>query len=191
MVSLAGILKINNKKLLLVFFCLWFYFETYGQESADWIKLDNEEFGFIIEFPGQPTSNPQVVNTVLGKIKMNVFQLDLSTDSINDNLIYMVNYSEYPDSIINESIDTDDFFKSSINGMVTNIHGRLLEETVIDIDGYAARAVRININEGAAVVTSRLVLVRNKYFILMTITETRKDLNKSMDRFFESFQLKQ
>jgi len=156
-----------------------------------WYLLESEQYGYKIEFPKEPTENPQVVNSVIGELKMNIFMYDASKGSKDDNLVYMVNYTEYPDTLINsEKTDVlSDFFRNSIDGAVRNVHGKLLSEKEIKIGEYPGREINIDFKDGMAVIRMRLYLVKNKMYMLQTITETKKDFNKSITRFMDSFEL--
>ena len=93
-----------------------------------WFVLESEQYGYKIEFPRKPSESPQVVNSAIGELKMNIFIYDASETGKDDNLVYMVSYTEYPDTLIN-SENTEilaDFFRNSIDGAVTNVHGKLL-----------------------------------------------------------------
>jgi len=51
--------------------------------------------------------------------------------------------------------------------------------------------VRIDFKDGLAVIRMRYYLVKNRLFMLQIFTETKKEQNKSIDRFMDSFKLKQ
>jgi hypothetical protein len=70
------------------------------------------------------------------------------------------------------------------------VHGKLLSEKIIQINGFPGREARIDFRDGLAVITMRAYLVKNKMYILQTITETKKDFNKSIGKFMDSFKLK-
>jgi hypothetical protein len=55
---------------------------------------------------------------------------------------------------------------------------------------YPGRKFRVDVQNGVAVMTMRAYLVRNKLYMLQVITETKKDLNKSIEKFMNSFSLK-
>ncbi|TLX77659.1 hypothetical protein E9993_03180 [Labilibacter sediminis] len=160
-------------------------------KAGKWFQFESSEFGFKIEFPKEPTSNPQVINSAIGELKMNMFMYHASSNGKDDNLVYLANYTEYPDSLVNsENTETlPTFFRNSIDGAVTNVHGKLLSEKNIAIDEYPGREVRIDFQQGKAVITMRIFLVKNKMYMLQTITATNKDFNKSITQFMDSFKL--
>ena len=182
-------MKQKITKLLAVSLILFLLMSLSKPET--WYLLESEPLGYKIEFPKEPTENPQVVNSEIGELKMNIFMLDASKSRKDDNLVYMVNYTEYPDTLISsEKIDIlDNFFRNSIDGAVRNVHGKLLSEKIIKINEYPGREIKIDFKDGMAVIRIRLYLVKNKLYMLQTITETKKDFNKSINRFMDSFEL--
>jgi len=156
----------------------------------DWTLYEGN--GCSALFPDKPTGDIQTVNTAIGELKMDIHQYEVPKLVIDDNLTYGLIESEYPDSLINS--DKKDilerFFRGSLDGAVNNVHGKLLSEKPIEIDGFPGREARIDFRNGLAVVTMREYLVKNKLYILQTITETKKDLNKSIAKFMGSFKLK-
>src|SRR6187399_2489601 len=66
----------------------------------DWYLFDSKEFS--IEFPKKPTSSTQNVNSAIGELKMDIFMYDASKDN-DDNFLYGLVTSEYPDSLVNSS----------------------------------------------------------------------------------------
>ncbi|MFN6946338.1 MAG: hypothetical protein ACK4ND_15425 [Cytophagaceae bacterium] len=160
-------------------------------QAEKWFLLESKQYGYKIEFPKKPTEKPQVVNSEIGELKMNIFIHDASKDGKDDNLIYMVNYTEYPDTLIHSDKTEilSDFFRNSIDGAVRNVHGKLLSEKVIQIGEYPGREIKIDFRDGMAVIRMRIYLVKNQMYLLQTITETKKDFNKSITRFMDSFEL--
>jgi hypothetical protein len=160
-----------------------------SQEPELWYDLRNDSLGFTIDFPKEPNHSKHLVNTELGKLWMNMYQIDCSDDEKSDNVYYAVNYTEFADTFDYENLNLDDFYRNSINGMIGNLHANLLQETIIDFKGYQCREIRVDFREGLAVITAKLILVRNKYYMIMVITDTKKDFNKQIGRFLNSFDL--
>lgn len=156
-----------------------------------WFLLNSEQHNYTIEFPSEPTENNQVLNTEIGELKMNMYMLDTSENGIDDNLTYMVINTEYPSELVNSdnTEDLEGYFRGAIDGAIANVHGKLLSEKIIQLDEYSGREVRVDFRDGLAIITMRAYLVKNKMYILQTITETKKDFNKSRSRFLDSFKL--
>jgi hypothetical protein len=156
----------------------------------DWVLLENSNFRIL--FPQKPQDQTQTVNTALGKLNMETYIYEVPDSQKDDNLIYMLAQTTYPDTAINSDKTglIDKFFRGSIDGAVKSVHGKLRSETIIQLNGYPGRKVRIDFNEGLAVINMRFYLVKNILYASETITESKNDSNKSIDKFFGSFSLK-
>ncbi len=161
---------------------LYFFF-------GDWVPFKGD--GCKIEFPGTPTSQVQSVKTALGDLTMNIHMYEVPAGATDDNFLYGLIDSEYPDSVINSDKKEllDQFFRKSVDGAVSNVHGQLLTEQTIGLEGYPGRDIRVNYQQGVAVIRMRFYLVRNRLFLLQTITDPKKESNPSIGRFFDSFSL--
>ncbi len=163
-------------------------------KAHEWYLLQSKELGFKIEFPVEPTTTKQQAELETGAVTLNIFMYDATkTRKKDENLVYMVMMSEYPDMRINSTKmnkeELKNYYKNAIGGAVKNVHGKQLDETIITLNGYEGRQVRIDFNDGLAVITLRLFLIKNKMYMLQTITETKKDFNFSIKRFMDSFYL--
>jgi len=155
-----------------------------------WTVFSYPEGKFKIEFPNAPATEKRVINSVAGELTMNIILYDASKEK-NNNLIYMVNYTDYPDSLVNsdQKERLKDFFRNSIDGAVNNVHGKLLSESVVASGNFPGREIRIDFNNGTAVITARIFLVKNRMYMIEVITETKNDFNKSINHFLDSFSL--
>lgn len=156
-----------------------------------WYVLRSEQYGYKVDFPQKPVENPQVINTEIGELKMNMFIYDASSAGKDDNLLYLVNYTEYPEAFMEvedpESVKV--FFRNAVDGAVGNVNGRLISEKIIKLGRHPGREIKVDFKEGMAVIRMRFYLVGYKLYMLQTITETKKDFNKSINRFMNSFEL--
>jgi hypothetical protein len=153
-----------------------------------WVPFESKEFRFKIAFPAAPELTSQLANTALGAMTLHIAQLDVSGDSSNSNLVYMVNYTQFPDSINSDRKDRlERFFNGSINSMVKNVQGTLLSQKEIDYKGYPGREIQVNM-QGQATITAKLILIKKKYFNIMVMTSPKKEYNADMAKFFDSFE---
>jgi hypothetical protein len=159
--------------------------------TEKWYLFESKEFGFTILFPKKPTEQSQNVESAIGPLKLNLFLYEGANDPTDENYVYGVNYTEYPDSLfVNiDSTTMSNFFRGSIDGMVGNVKGELLSEKTIELKGFPGREVKASLMNGTAIIKARLYLIRNKMYMIETITDTKKDSNQSIDKFFNSFQL--
>ena len=157
-----------------------------------WVWSESKTLGYKIEFPQKPEESLQELDSDIGKLQLNLKTYEITDVSpADENLMYLVNCTIFPESIVNsaKTEKQEGFFRSTIDGAVKNIGGKVIEEKKISIKGYPGKDVKIDFNEGNAIINMRLYLVNNKLFMLETITQTNKTPNKSITRFLDSFQL--
>ena len=159
--------------------------------TSDWFLMKNKEQGYQIEFPKEPTASVQTVKTKAGPVDMHINMLDLSKKDVDDNLIYLSSFAQYPDSLVHSDNKEElkGFFKETIEGLVGSIDGEILSRKEVKIDSYDGREVKINFQDGMAIIRIRVYLVENKVYMLQVITKTENDSNESISKFMNSFSL--
>ena len=175
-----GSFKIFNG-IIFIFLLLFF---NDCKSSDPWTEYKSAEGKFTAEFPKKPESQKQVINSEVGELTMNIVMYDASKDD-EANLVYMINYTDYPDTLINsdKKETLESFFRNSTDGAVKNVHGKLLSEKIISVGDYPGREIRIDFQNGKAVITSRVYLVKNRMIMLEVITGTKNDFNKRINQF--------
>ncbi len=157
-----------------------------------WHKTESKTLGYSIEFPQKPESTIQEIKSGIGVLKLNMFIYEVTEKSpSDDNQVYLVNCTEFPDSLVSSDNTAllEGFYRGTIDGAGKEIGGTVTSEKKIELNGYAGREVTIAQNEEKSIITMRLYLVKNRLFMLETITQKNKVPNKSITRFFNSFQL--
>lgn len=146
---------------------------------------------FSIEFPQKPSEKTQSVNSVIGELQMEMLAYDASKEE-DDNIVYSLIRSEYPDSIVNSNKTEllDRFFRGAIDGGVGNVNGRLLAEKNITLNGFPGREAKIEFSGGRLIILLHTYLVYNKMYILQTVSVPEKENNANALRFHNSFKLK-
>ncbi|MDP4283190.1 MAG: hypothetical protein Q8891_02110 [Bacteroidota bacterium] len=177
-------LKIITASFLLA--CAMLSFVPVGE----WIMITTNNCK--IYFPKKPTDRSGTVNTAKGNLKVNIYSYQAAANVSDDNLAYILTETEYPDSVINSDDEDklDIFFKNSIDGIVNNFHGTLLSQSKTAIDGFPGRQVKLDLQQGKAVMNIRFYLVKNRMYILEIITNTNKDGNAAIEKFMNSFEIK-
>jgi hypothetical protein len=156
---------------------------------ADWYTYQSQEI--IIEFPKEPELTSQSVPTAVGDIEMKIASYDGSKEG-DINLAYVFISSNYPDSLINSNKKEmlPDFFRSSIDGAVKNVNGKLIAEKEIMLDAFPGREAKVDYGNGQVIILFRMYLVQNRAYFIQTISEAGKEENESALRFRNSFKLK-
>ncbi len=159
--------------------------------TSDWFLLKSEDQGYQIEFPKEPSENVQTVNTEAGPVDMHIHMLDLSKKEEDSNLIYLSSYAQYPDTLVHSDRKEQlaGFFKETIDGLVSSIDGKRLDEKMVQLGEYQGKEVKINFQDGMAIIRIRVYLVENRVYMLQVVTKTENDSNESISRFMNSFAL--
>lgn len=170
--------------LLLISAFLFFGF------AADWISITSKDDGYKIAFPSQPEKEKQNVPSEVGELTMNMLIYDAS-EKEDENLVYLFNSTVYPDSLFingGESL-AKGILDGATKGAAKNVKGNILSEKTITINGHDGRECKIDFQDGAAIIVMHAYLVKNKMYVLEVITYTKNADNKSMKKFFDSFEL--
>ncbi len=177
------------QKIRLILYGFTFFFSTSFLYQHDWFLFESNNFSVI--FPKKPETEITTTPSDLGDLKVEILTYDGSMNN-DENYLYAIAISEYPDSMINSSITSklETFFKNSIDETVKNLQGKLLSEKNIEIKEFPGKEIRVDYGNGLAIIMMRLYLVHNKVYILQTITETSKESNSSVLKFHNSFKLK-
>ena len=157
----------------------------------DWILYQTKHCS--IYFPSKPSFETEDMNSAVGKLKIDMYMYEVPDSVADDNHLYALYETEYPENSISSDRKEkqDDFFRGAIDGSAKNVNGKILSEKKIELEGYPGHEVRIDFKDGLAVIRMRYYLVKNRLFMLQIFTETKKEQNKSIDRFMDSFKLKQ
>jgi hypothetical protein len=169
-----------------------FFLSVIGASSIrtdDWYLLQTHSYKIL--FPKKPVATTREIDSQVGKLTLNLNIYEVPETENDDNHVYMTNETSYPDSTVNSDKKglLDAFFKNAIAGSIKNVNGKLLSEKVIALGKYPGREVRIDFQNGLAVIRMRMYLVKHTMFMIQTITETNKQYNKSIDKFMDSFEL--
>ena len=164
---------------------------VYAFTTTDkWYLFESTAFGLKVEFPAKPIEKSKPINTEAGEITMHMIEFIPAKETPDANLEYLVSYSEYP-----ADIDPDDkekqkkLCRKTVDAIVTKLEGKLIKESIITLDGYEGVEARIEYKENTKVLKMRMYIVRNKMYMLETITLMAKDNNKSIQKFMDSFKL--
>lgn len=158
--------------------------------SNEWYLLKSD--GYEIAFPLKPEAETNTIPSGIGELTLSMHIYDASSGKTKDeNLVYLSNTTDFPDSLVNSDKKENhaEIFRNAIDGAVKNVEGKLLSEKVIGFSGFPGREFRIDLQNGAAVITAQCFLVKNRMYILQVITETKKAPNATMEKFFNSFRL--
>ena len=103
----------------------------------------------------------------------------------------MIMQTDYPDSLVHSDFKDQlkSLFDNAVEGGVSNVKGKLIHQKDIEINGYPGREFSIDYNDGEAVMFIKTYLVKNRMYMLQTITNTGKYPNEDITKFMQSFKL--
>jgi len=155
-----------------------------------WFVQDTPKYK--IAFPKKPQEQTIPVQTALGELKTHLFSCEPSVGGSEENYAYIMAVTDYPESSVSSDKKDmiDKFFRGSIDGSVKNVNGKLLSETSIELNGYPGREIKIDIQNGQAVITMRDYLIKNRMYMLQVINDGKKGHDAALGKFFSSFSLK-
>jgi hypothetical protein len=65
----------------------------------------------------------------------------------------------------------------------------MLSKKVVELKGYSGREIMIGFEDNTIIANMRLFLVKNKMYMVETMTESKNKSNQSISRFMNSFDL--
>lgn len=156
--------------------------------AQNWYTYSSPAMKYKISFPQQPQEQKQTTQTAAGPVDLDIVLLDLSQNPSASNMVYAVNYTLFPDSLNSDRKDKmDAFFEGSVNGMATNMNGKVSSKKAITYKGFPGTEAKIDL-QGQATVTARLILIHNRFYMQMVVSAANKDSNADVTKFLESFE---
>jgi hypothetical protein len=174
-------MRINTSynNILLFLFIFAISFQNLGQ-NQNWSAFKDIKGKFEIITPISSTLKTYTVKSEYGIIESKSFSI-FSESNKNQ---YLFAYADYP---LKESDNIDNFFNSRILGSVENIHGKLLNEEVINYKNYPGRKIRVLWNNGELVNNVVFYLINNRLYYLQVTTSVGDDFNTDIYKFLNSF----
>lgn len=180
------------KKIIGLLSVISMYMLTVAFVATDkWQIFETNDYSIL--FPQKVKTERKEIDSEVGKLQLDITMYDASGDEKEDNLIYGLFTTTYPDSIMNSDKKEilPKFFRGAIDGAVKNVQGKLLSEEEISLNDFPGREIRVDYRDGFAVIKMRCYLVHNVLYMIQTITLTEKEKNTSASYFLNSFKLKQ
>ncbi len=180
----SSVFTISKMKILLLLSFFNFFSQNQWEEFVD---LNGR---FKISSPGILEEKLDTVQTDLGPLVYHTFFYQ-AKEKGSDKQVYMVSYCDYPKGIIfADSLDlADEFFQNTMDAAAESVEGEIRYQSDIQLDGHPGKLWRIDYMDGNAVIKTKAFLVNNRYYAVQTISFYEKNINPSVDRFFDSFRL--
>ncbi len=150
-----------------------------GDKLKEFEEYYSADGRFSILFPGEPEESLQSVTTVAGQINL----VMVSAGSKKSG--FVVGYADYPRNVV-ENSDPEKVLDGARDGAVRNVRGQLTDETTLDFHGHPAREIRVEVAKKTSI-RSRLILIENRLYQVMVISQSARILNGKGSEFFDSF----
>ncbi len=158
---------------------------------ADWIPVESHAGKFKALFPRKPEESSEPIKKSGFDLTMNMFTYDVGKYK-DDNVLYMVMYSDYPDTLVDSDFKdeiVDTLFSNSIAGMSNKLGGKIKYNERIKLNDFPGRKVKSTVKTDQGLAYIRLYLVHSRMYILMVMCEPANEDNAAIDKFFNSFEL--
>jgi len=157
--------------------------------QSDWVMYESKDKQFKILAPGELQEKINTFQTKLGDLHYHTLYYQATAET--GNQVYMLSYCDYPEgSIHSDSIDLlTNFFEETIQTAKFSINGDLMYKADRTLYGYPGKYWRIDYREGKAVVKTKALVVKNRYYAIQVVATKEKHINPDSDKFMESFRL--
>lgn len=143
--------------------------------------FESVEGRFSVSMPGKPEKITQSVKSQVGDIDFTIFAAD------SKELGFVVGYSDYPADFV-ETSDPMENLGWVRDGVVFDVKGKLVKETVLENYGGAATEFQIDIPDKGTL-TSRLILDDKRLYQLIAMCPESGNEKAKMEDFFGSFKI--
>jgi len=183
----------NKRFPVLVYLLVVSCFFSFGK-LGDWVLYSSKVGNYKILMPAMPKEESMKLTSAVGELTM--YFASIESDGTDDNMLYQCAFSEYPTEKINSNMSKDgldNFFKGAADASAKKMNGSLSTIKESNYKEYPGRYVVIDLNLDGEdyVALQKLILVKNRFFMLQTFTKPSKTENKNAKKFFDSFDLYQ
>jgi len=178
----------KNSTLYTILFIIYCHV-TYAQEN--WIIFSPKGQDFEVWVPGEMRDGQKKLFTDVGEMSPTTWIYTNEKDK-DPNFLYMVSIIDYPELTFDLSDKNfiKEFFDETLDQHLTDIKGELVYEADMPLSMYPGRVFRATWRNGDFVVRGRLVLVKDRFYMLQVYTEKSFSLNNEANKFLESLKVK-
>lgn len=158
--------------------------------AQDWVNYTSDSLHFSVESPKNLVFKQNVAMTDIGNLAM--YSFGYKPKEKASNLLYQIIITQYPDQ----------FMEDDTTGIKEYLIPSLIEESA-ELEGseliYQDQIFRHSLpvyqwvihNQGKVSIKSQAFIYKDRVYILQVMSSLNKALNEDIDRFFESFRLRQ
>lgn len=184
-----------KKTLSVAFLALTLVATSSYKTISEWFTYTSAEGKYKVMMPAAPEEQTQKVPSAIGELTMYMAMLQADDDSA-DNLLYMTAYCEYPADKVNSDMSKemlDKFFKGAADGSAGKMNGKVISMEESTYKNFPVRNVvsSLDVQGMKLMAVQRLILVKNKFYMLQTLAFEGKEKNESGKKFLDSFTLQE
>jgi len=181
----------QNMKFPLSFLVGMFLLTALGAQEPAWPETLSYEGRFRVRAPEVLTEVVDTVAAPVGKLVMHIFYHQPEDAKTAPNLFYQVLYVDYPPEALHADSTAllSDFWQTTIEQAAESVRGEVVYQADREWLGWPGKVWRISYLDDQAVIRSRAIVARNRFYLVQTISLREKALNPDAERFFESFRL--
>lgn len=136
---------------------------------------------FSILLPGKVEEKRETMKSEIGPVEIIIYKAK------SENHDYSVIYVDYPHFMVEEQTP-EELLDGSSYGTIMDTRGKLMKETVIDLQGNPGRELKIAGPE-KEYIRARLFLVSNRLYQIRVISKAPHTADKNVETMFDSFKL--
>lgn len=167
-------------------------FELVNLPQGPFQLPENESENILsIKFPGTLKEEQRIVDSEYGKLKLNIRTLEPQVK--NDNLVYISMETIYESTIVdqNNTYALNALYKKSIDRSLSSVNGELISIKDVFYKGKLGKEYSCYYKGGKAIMVYRFFYIDSRLFSFGVVTTPEKANNKAMNKFFNSFKIKE
>lgn len=153
-----------------------------------WEVYQDYDGRFSVALPAPFRTQLDTMTTAVGELVYHTYFLQVPSDTA-ENELYMLSYVDYPAGTLHHDSTEllGEFFDVTIETARKTVRGEVRFSTEDKLRGYPGRYWRIDYLNGRAGVRTKAFVVGNRYYTIQTISRRETGINRSTDRYFDSF----
>lgn len=154
-----------------------------------WTTHISSDGKFEVQAPGIFMEQIDTIETEVGNVAYHTLFFQADADAANQ--VYMLNYCDYPEGAMHSDSTAlvEDFFKATMAEAKFSINGELMYQNTEQFMGYPACFWRIDYLNGKAVIKTKAILVKSRYYSIQVVAAKARHINPDSERFLSSFRL--
>lgn len=155
-----------------------------------WEPYQDYEGRFTVTVPAAFRQKADTITTAVGPLVYHTYFLQAPVDTA-ENELYMLSYVDYPAGTLHHDSTEllQEFFAATIETARKTVRGEVRFDTEVNLRGYPGRYWRIDYLNGRAGVRTKAFVVGSRYYTIQTISRRESGINRSTDRYFDSFRV--